>query len=298
VAREHAQLRLAMWSDDDFRDLTPAAQHLYMLLLTSPSLSYCGVADWRPRRIAALARGWTVAHVEAAAKELSGRLFIVVDEDTEEVLVRSFVRNDGVMLRDRMATAMAKAHAAVASSVLRGVIVHELVRLREAQPDLGGWGSDRAVEVLGKASVDPSTLLSVEPSAMPQPIDQTELSVDLPPTPAPSSNSKLPAPYDSLRSSPPSIDITAQTVTAGWVDASKANGVEPSKSQIGQVAKKAKELLAKNDPGRVLAAAKAAGTKGYTNIDRELTVMAGRTQPGGLPAHTNRDPTTGRLVER
>jgi hypothetical protein len=70
--------------------------------------------------------------------------------------------------------------------------------------------------------------------------------------------------------------ITAQTVTAAWVEAVQANGTEPSGAQKGQVAKAAKELLNRNSPDRVLEAARAAGAKGYVQIDRELTVMNGR----------------------
>lgn len=156
MAREFAQIKLALWEDDDVRLLSPEAQHLYFVLLTSRSLNYCGVGDWRPRRIAALAQGWTVERVEDAATELVERLFVVIDESTEEILVRSFVRHDGLMKQPKMATAMAAAHGAVASSVLRGVVVHELRRLQEDFPDLKGWGSEKASDLLRKASVDPS----------------------------------------------------------------------------------------------------------------------------------------------
>lgn len=76
--------------------------------------------------------------------------------------------------------------------------------------------------------------------------------------------------------SPAAKIITARDVAATWVDACRQNGVEPSRAQIGQVAKTAKEILASNDPQLVLEAATAAGVKGYPSIDRELTVLAGR----------------------
>lgn len=302
MAREHAQVKLAIWSDDDFRSLSPAAQHGYFVLLTSPSLSYCGVADWRPRRIAALAAGWSAGAVQTAASELARTLFILVDEDTEEVLLRSFVRTDGVMQRERMATAMAKAWAGTASAVLRGVVVHELKRLREESPELGGWGSKAAVDLLGKPSVDPSAMPLADLPVMALPIDQGEQSVDLSPTPTPT-----PSPHSSSLSvglrptgEAPS-EITAQTVTAAWVDAVReASGAEPSKAQCGQVARLAKELLGKNDPTRVLDAARRAGTGGFTGIDRELTVSAARAARGPLngTSPVRRDPGTGRAVER
>lgn len=82
--------------------------------------------------------------------------------------------------------------------------------------------------------------------------------------------------------------ITAQTVAAAWVDAVRANDVDPSKAQIGQVAKTAKELLQRNQGERVLAAAQAAGAKGYVQIDRELTAMNGRQ----IARRDQRIPTT------
>ena len=46
--RDYAQVRLSIWNDDDFRELSPAAQWLYFLLLTHPTLTSAGVGDWRP----------------------------------------------------------------------------------------------------------------------------------------------------------------------------------------------------------------------------------------------------------
>lgn len=165
MARDHARIDLEIWNDDDFRELSPRAQHLYLVLLTSPTLSYCGVCDWRPSRILPLAGGWTRDGLEAAAEELAEKLYIVVDEGTEEVLVRSFVRNDGLMKQPKMAVAMAKAFAAVASKSIRGVVAHELKRLHEDQPDLNGWGEKwKAAELLSKDSIDPSTYPTGYPS--------------------------------------------------------------------------------------------------------------------------------------
>ncbi len=102
---------------------------------------------------------------------------------------------------------------------------------------------------------------------------------------------------------------TAREVVAAWVDGCRENQVEPSKSQVGQVAKLAKELLGGNDPQRVLDAAGSAGRKGFPSIDRELTAQAAKrnSRPGGrspgpfsgtaAPPGAPRDPKSGRLVE-
>lgn len=172
MAREYANIRLSVWDDDDFRDLPGDAQHLYFILLTSPTLSYCGVADWRPGRIAGLISDWDTTRVITAASTLFDRLYVLVDVETEEALVRSFVRHDGLMGKPRLAVSMVNAHRAVASRTLRGVVVHELARLRADQPDLKGWqgptgGVGVAVGLSEREGIDPATLPNPFPAVSP-----------------------------------------------------------------------------------------------------------------------------------
>lgn len=162
MPREHARVKLTIWDDDDFRDLSPAAQHLYLVLMIHPKLDYCGVTDWRPARLAQFAGGWTAEAVEIAAQELSEALYIIIDTDSEEVLLRSFVRNDELLESPNMAVAVRKAHTAIASGALRGIVVHELRRLRDDKPELKGW--DKLADTIKKPSLDPSDYPSFTPS--------------------------------------------------------------------------------------------------------------------------------------
>ena len=102
-----------------------------------------------------MAGGWEPCQIKAAAACLEARLFIVVDEGTEECLVRSFVRFDGLLKQPRMAVSFANAYAEVASNDLRGVIVHEAKKLHALDPELAGWGKPQATALLGFPSVDP-----------------------------------------------------------------------------------------------------------------------------------------------
>jgi hypothetical protein len=158
MAREFASIKLSIWQDDDFRQLSREAQHLYFVLVTHPSLSYCGVVDWRPARLAAYASNLTVDEIHTFGAELAASLYLIVDEDTEEVLIRSFIRNDGLMKQPRMAVSMAKAFGSVASRSIQGVIVHELNRLHLEEPDLGGWCKTDVSRLLEQRSVDPTSL--------------------------------------------------------------------------------------------------------------------------------------------
>lgn len=165
MAREHANIRLDMWGDQDWRSLTMPAQWLYELLLTHPQTNRAGVCDWRPKRLAAMAAGVTVADVESMADELVQGYFIVVDEDTEEVVIRSYVKYDGVLKQPNMAITMANDWTGVASDRIRSVVAFEVQKLRLEQPDLPGWKSERQLEtILSASGVDVKNDPSVDPS--------------------------------------------------------------------------------------------------------------------------------------
>lgn len=163
MAREFAKIKPSIWQDDDFRALPPTAQHLYFVVLTDPDLSYCGVADWRPKRIAPKASGWTVDDISAAGAILTDARLLVIDESTEEVLVRSFLRHDGVMAHNKLCVSAMNAFSAVASNTLRGVIVHELNRLKLEFPEWPAWGRQKVIEVLKRNSLAPGLAPSVAP---------------------------------------------------------------------------------------------------------------------------------------
>lgn len=155
MARDHARINLAIWNDDDFLDLPPLAQHLYFVLWTHPELSYAGVVDWHPARLAARSAGWTAEDVILAGKCLEARLFVVIDEVTEECLIRSWARWDGLMKQPIVAVSFAKARAAVASRDIRAVIVHEALKHQKREPNLPGWAKPQVQELLSNRSLDP-----------------------------------------------------------------------------------------------------------------------------------------------
>ncbi len=159
MAKTYAKVNLAIWQDPEFRRLPIGAQHLYLFLWTHSTLSYCGVAEWNPKRIQAFTEGWTAADVEEAARCLEARLFIVTSPDTDEVLLRSWVRHDGLLKEWRMGIALAKAYNAVASREIQKVIVHEGLLLQQRQPELAAWThpqcTPQVLEVLSNEALDP-----------------------------------------------------------------------------------------------------------------------------------------------
>lgn len=158
MAREFAKIVNSIWIDDDWRALTVPAQHLYLVLLTDPKLSYAGVTDWQPKRITQKAAQWSQFEFYKAAAELSEAYFVVVDEDTEEVLVRSFLKNDEIMKHPKLSVSMAKAYADIASNKVRQALVHELQALASRYPDWVGWTKPQVKEVLRQRATDPKEM--------------------------------------------------------------------------------------------------------------------------------------------
>lgn len=223
MARDHARIRLDIWTDEDFCALSSGAQWLYLRLLSDGTTSFAGVADWRPSRIAARTADLQALDVEMYSTELEDGRFILPDRDSEEVLIRSFVKHDGLMKSPNMAAAFVKAHAAVASGVLRAVIVGQLANLETSQPDLKGWSRSEVRRVLAKPAMtfeegiaalppNPSRTPSRKGSGNPSANPSTHDAETLPdpggnPSVTPSSNpSATPAPTptpDSISSSSP-----------------------------------------------------------------------------------------------
>lgn len=138
MANDHARIRRDIWADTDWRHLTSPAQWLYIHLLTTHTLTFVGIADWRPNRIAALTADLAAADVDMFAGELIRERFILPDLETEEVLVRSWVKHDGLLRSPNMTKALIKAHEATASNVLRAVAIDQLVNLMDSGAE-GCW---------------------------------------------------------------------------------------------------------------------------------------------------------------
>lgn len=148
MARDRANLRIDLWADEDWRKLSMGAQHLYMLVLSHSTLNYAGVADWRPGRLAALTTDRNPDDIRRDAQELSDAAFIYTDEMTEEVLVRSFLRHDGVIKHPRLHVSMAKDYAGISSDAIRAYVAFELQKLNSESPELALWNDARVQTIL------------------------------------------------------------------------------------------------------------------------------------------------------
>ncbi|MFE3754571.1 hypothetical protein ACFXO9_09715 [Nocardia tengchongensis] len=219
MPREYAKLRIDIWADEDWSELSEPAQHLYLRLLAHPRLSKCGVTDWHPARLAAKTRGSTASHIRAAAAELVEKQFVVIDADTEEVLVRTHIKHDGIMRSVNGAIGVVNDYADISSPTLQAVVVHELRRLRERLPELACWSvaeprAHRVIALLRRPAADPGVLPNpfVEKVAVATNLegDATVESVRHPATALPEAWKPDAALVESMRTECPEVDLPAE----------------------------------------------------------------------------------------
>lgn len=137
MARDHGRIRHRIWSDPDFLALRESEQRLFMLALSQSGLSYSGVVPFTLRRWRGLASDSTIPKLRKAVAALESARFVVLDEDSEELLIRSFVRHDGILDSPNICRAMVRDADAVCSPLLRAVFLCELIRLLNEDPREG-----------------------------------------------------------------------------------------------------------------------------------------------------------------
>ena len=156
--RNFARIRLSLAEDDHFESLTVDAQWLYLrVLLPDPSLSYCGIADWRPNRLVGKARGMTIDRMLDAAAELEHEHYALFDTDTEEAMLRSFIRGDELLRNPKMAAAVVRDYRRATSKALRAMAVTECRRVKEENPDYSSWDCKDTAEDLAQLLTKPDS---------------------------------------------------------------------------------------------------------------------------------------------
>lgn len=128
MPRTEARVFTSIWRDEHFLALPASAQRLYMFLLSQDDLSYCGVMPLRPARWAKKAPDTSVADIEQDLKalETAGRMFVVVDTDSVELMVRTLLRRDGVWRQPNLLKQARESAEGVESPKIRAVLCREL----------------------------------------------------------------------------------------------------------------------------------------------------------------------------
>ena len=178
MARSHGKVLAKVWQDDDWTSLPPRSQWLYMLLLSQPKLSLIGCLDYMPGRWTRLAEGVSVDYVECIVEHLEDTDYVIVDRDTDELLIRTFVRHDGIENGNvNLRKGMWGAWKAMQSAVLRKVAVDNMPASL-----LDDNAPQEAVEMSCSEPMERASERALQRSSEPSSEQAPEPSLDLPPS--------------------------------------------------------------------------------------------------------------------
>ena len=158
MARSEARVLVDIWDDGDFLALSPTAQRMFLFLISQRDLEHTGVLALRERRWAKGAAGMTAADIAKDLGELERGRFVLIDEDAEELLVRSFIRRDKVFKQPNVMRAAAERVSTIKSSRVRQELLVELDRILESEEmsDSARGIVEEMVDCLAKGSGNPS----------------------------------------------------------------------------------------------------------------------------------------------
>jgi hypothetical protein len=125
VARTHSRIYTSIWTDDDFRRLPKEAQRAYFMLVSQPAINNCGVLPYVPRKWAKLAADENEHALGDALADLADRRFIVLDEDTDELLIRTFIKHDRIREQPNLKTSATRQFTEIESRSIRWVLLDE-----------------------------------------------------------------------------------------------------------------------------------------------------------------------------
>lgn len=128
MARTFGPIYASIWKDPDFIALPGHAQRLYMLLVSQGDISSCGTLPITLRRWSRMAIDTPIDSISISISILVSEGFIVLDEDTEELIVRSFIKWDKGYKVPKRLMAIKDAIRSMASPTLQQVAIGELAK--------------------------------------------------------------------------------------------------------------------------------------------------------------------------
>lgn len=151
MAREYAKNWVTMWTDEDFCTQPVFDKLLYQVLLGQPPtlLNYAGTQPlsfkrWR-KAMREDDRLPSDLDIKAALVRMERRAYVFTDDDTCELLIRSFIRRDEVTKQPHVLLSALRGAALVESPKLAFVLLDEL-KNRVELPVITGT-SDKAVKL-------------------------------------------------------------------------------------------------------------------------------------------------------
>ncbi len=128
---DYGKLLSRIWADPHFIALGARSQQVYCLLLSYSTRNAAGVLPLTLKRWAKCTADATIDLLTDALVDLAANDFIVIDWDTEEVLIRTFIRNDEVYRQPNLMKSARKFALQTESITIRWTLHDELKRLPE-----------------------------------------------------------------------------------------------------------------------------------------------------------------------
>lgn len=161
MARKYGQLLVDIWKNDDYKALGVDAQWTYEMLCSQSDINYCGVIPYRPKRWSEYSADMSVRRIRNAVTKLAEKGYIVVDGDTEELFVRTFMKHNKVLAQDQLRKSMTESYGQIASKVIKSAVWEAAERLQagvlpkpegDPGPQGGGQGADHPADMGGAST--------------------------------------------------------------------------------------------------------------------------------------------------
>jgi len=129
MARSFGKLWWSLFQDEHFCAQPILDKLLFTVLLGQQAFSYAGMSPIQLRKWAKGCRPASDLEIKAALIRLERNRYVFTDSETEEVLIRSFIRNDEVEKQPNLLISALSSAAEVESPKLAAVLLAELDRV-------------------------------------------------------------------------------------------------------------------------------------------------------------------------
>ena len=174
---KYVRVMRSIWTDADWLELPSRSKMVYLQLISQANISKSGVLPTVPRRWASMYPDLDVEDILAAIDDLVRSGFVLVDEETEELLVRTYMRYDEMYAQPNGRKAIGAAIDEIVSQALRNAVEEELADLTakgSGNPSDNPFGKGSG-NPSGKGSVTPRTRNQEPGTRNPEPTTDVEL---------------------------------------------------------------------------------------------------------------------------
>ena len=119
MAGRFTPLHSSIWSDPDFVALSSNAQRVYLLAISQHDVSFAGVVPYTEKRWARMSNDATPGAIADGINELEDARFVLLDPDTEELMIRSYVKHGRIYEQKQLRKALVRGYESILSTRLR-----------------------------------------------------------------------------------------------------------------------------------------------------------------------------------